>query len=67
MLQGWSAAETRSLQLCVASNMPYLDMNYYLAPEAALNNGAIERQCITLTHGMPLYAKYYYYVKWPSI
>ncbi len=30
----------RSVQLCVACNMPYLDMNYNLAPEAILDNGA---------------------------
>ena len=39
--QGWSSASVRTVQLCVACNMPYLDMNYNLAPEAVLDNGAL--------------------------
>ena len=39
-LQGWSSAAVRTVQLCVACNMPYLDMNYNLAPRAELANGA---------------------------
>ena len=48
-LQGWSSAAVRTVQLCVACNMPYLDMNYNLAPRAELANGAPQpdsRECL---------------------
>ena len=40
-MQGWEEVDGRSLQVCAACNLAWLDTTFQLAPEASLDSGNI--------------------------